>query len=210
MRTTSSVNRRYVNNRSYSKKDTVVFCEDEKSSYYYLEELIKEYRRGSQIELETVKGQNPKQIIDKAIEYRDDKNNKNIQHIFCVFDMDKIRRREISGFYEPQLNNYISKADNNNIKCIICDPKFEFYILLNFEETGTIDEMEIKNKLNIHFPNQNIDEIKKDKKLFAKLVRNKDCFFKAIERNERAFNNEYNRTNFFELIGFIIGKSKLS
>jgi hypothetical protein len=204
----SGMNRRHISNRSYSKKDTIVFCEDEKSSYFYLEELIKEYRRGSQIKLKTTKGQTPKQIIDVAIEYNDNKD-KGINHIFCVFDIDKIHRKEISDFYEIQLNEYINKAKNSNIKCIICDPSFEFYLLLNFEETNTIDEIEINNKLKGYFSNQrDIGKIKNDSKLFAKLVRNKDYLDKTIERNEKTFNNKHNKTNFFELVRFIIEKGE--
>jgi hypothetical protein len=196
--------RQVLKQRYIYKKDTIILCEDEKSSYYYLKELVKEYRRGSVIDVRTTKGKAPKQMIDSAIEL---KNSKTVKGLYCVFDIDKIKRNELGNFHERELNAYIKKAYDNDVKCIVCDPNFEFYLLLNFEEINSVNENEIKNKLVGYFPGKNIEEIKSDGRLFAKLIRNKNNLVKAMERNERTFNNGNNRTNFFEIIRFIIKKS---
>ena len=106
-------------------KDILVVCEGQTEVNYFKAFNL---RLRFDVEFRDMKGQNPYQLVDEAL---DIKNKNSYGEVWCVFDMDMNKGgKEYSDF-----DAAIQKAKNNNLKVAYSNDAFELWFYLHFNYT---------------------------------------------------------------------------
>lgn len=199
--------------RRVLSKSIIVFCEDEKSSKMYLEELYKQYRNQESVfsfEKCPINGDYINMIESSLLKI--EKNEKEIKpnkykNKYIVVDLDRSRENSVQM---EKLRKFENIAEKNGVNIVYCDPNFEMYLLLHFEfccpeNVKTINQ-KLMNYINKTF-NKNIlrvDDIKKDISIFKKICSDMGKVKNAINNNKSINKNNNNKMNFYELVELII------
>lgn len=169
---------------SFRKTNEVILivCEGEKTEYNYLN-VLKDYLRipNAHIEIDNNSDSAPKSIVKYA---KARGKEKSFDYIYCVFDKDK----------HISFNMAIDEIKKtNNMRHIVSNPCFEYWILLHFEYTtksfgqnGGSPCQELINKcLETYLPNYqkkyDFNEIIETKLEFA--TNNSEQAYKNAEKN---------------------------
>jgi len=200
------------------KDKWVVFCEDEKSSLFYLQSLWRIHKdyKNIDIKFDHVPKNGSyadmvKPLPDK-IKKLEKENGKKYKNKYLIVDLDEMQSNKSKKL---QFDNMLNIAKENNIELIYCDPNFEMFILLHFELCAPTDKNCINDKV-INYINKkfqknikSIDDIKKDLDIFKKLCENSEMVKLAVKNNENICKNNSNKMNFCKLINFIISNATI-
>lgn len=167
----------------------VIICEGQKSEPNYISEFIKDFKSNrnlNKIKILPNHYTDPLNIVQQAVELKKD----GYDIVACVFDKDT----------HANFSNAIELARKKNIKTIISDPCFEFWILLHFKNTS--------RPFGGGTPCQ--DCIKELKKIpgFNNYQKGKDNIYSmtkmhintATQRAKKLQSLDSSKTNFFELL----------
>ena len=180
-------NSRKVNTRAIRKRFLIV-CEGTKTEPHYFESIKKLLPRGI-ITLDILRtGTNTLNIIDIAIEKRDEESRKakkcqvarEFDKVWAVFDKD--------SFSEERFNNAIFKAKENKINCAYSNEAFEIWYLLHFEYYNTAISRRQYGKLISQY-------------IGFKYTKNSKNMYEILNREgdeERAINNAKNLYNQYD------------
>lgn len=150
-RTTSSFSRKIGHRQP--RRHILIVCEGEKTEPDYFN-WIKKKLRLSTIEIKR-DIQDPLRIVKEACKSNPKKrksdklsDDDDDDEIWCVFDVENPTNN-------PNLDQAIKLADDNNIKLAISNPSFEFWYILHFECTDRefTDGNEAKKYLRQFIPN---------------------------------------------------------
>lgn len=185
------------------KDKQIIFCEDSKSLKIYLQELWKIYKDSHKntnfmIENPPTNGDYV-EIINSSInkiEQLEKEQEIKFKKKYLIVDIDKSRENKTQ---EDKFQKMVKIAKENNINLKYCDPNFELYLLLHFENCCLQDLKKINEKL-IKYINKEysksinaIDEVKKDSSIFKQICYNKEKIKQAIKYSE--YNTKYNDNN---------------
>ena len=177
-----------------NRPKVIIYTEDSKSSYTYLSELNKAKRSKFIISpIHKQCGGNPKKLIDEALKDYTSKieliGADNIAKCCVVFDLD----------INIAIENYQiakNKAEKDNIEVYVFDPNFEYYHINHFKKCYKNCNKELEK----HY-NKSLDKIKSEVRLYTNLAQNNVLMQNAINNCKV---NKDNRTNFYELMEFLI------
>lgn len=117
---------RSTNKKRVEKKAVLIALEDEKSSRYYFQSLVKDKGLSGQVIFATHRGSKPKEVLDTLNKHkREDKNKSKItpyEKKWIVIDRDSH-----DSFFET-----IKIAKENNICVAFSNESYELWLLLHF------------------------------------------------------------------------------
>lgn len=200
------------------KSKQIIFCEDSKSLRIYLQELRKNYKDRHEnidfmIENPPTSGDYIEMIKSsiKKIKQLEEERYIKFEKKYLVVDIDKSKENEIQKTKFQEMNTI---ANKNDIIPIYCDPNFELYLLLHFENCCLQNSREIDNKLIKHINKlynksiKKIDEIKSDNNIFKQICFNEEIIIQAIKHSEYNKSHNDNKTSLQDIIKEFINYGK--
>ena len=200
-------------NRTIKNKQ-IIFCEDGKSLRIYLQELWKKYRdnhNNTDFMIErTPTGGDYVEMINSSInkiKQLEKEQKIEFEEKYLIVDID---RSNENNEQENKFQAMVKIAKKNNINLKYCDPNFELYLLLHFENCCSQDSKKINEKLIKYINKQfgksikTIDEIKKDNSIFKRICHDEEEIIQAIKHSEYNKNDKDNRTNLQDIVKIFI------
>lgn len=127
------------------RKAVLIAFEDSKSSKYYFADLLRDKKlNGHVVLVDKDKGQDPKRVIEKLKEYKDNHPKVTFEYEWIVIDKD--------DWSPDKFNGTIEKARQIGICVAFSNDSYELWILLHFELiTRHTHRSELNSKLNTIF-----------------------------------------------------------
>ncbi len=125
------------------QKAILIALEDEKSSRYYFQALVKDKKLSGEIIFARHRGSNPTQVLNSLEKHKTEEQKKNRKAIYekewIVIDRDEF----------DDFSSAIKKAKENNICVAFSNESYELWLLLHFQLVSAhTDRKKLKSQLN--------------------------------------------------------------
>lgn len=157
-------------------KHILIALEDEKSSRFYMQKLVKDKNISAKIVFARHIGTDPKSVL-RAIQNFGDKNpDIKYEKAWIVIDKD--------SFSKDNFNGTINTARQKNICVAYSNECYELWLLLHFRDANKyMDRKEIRKELNQEFrENFNVDYEKSEANVYEMLIDKQDDAIKRAKR----------------------------
>jgi len=162
----------------------LIALEDEKSSRFYIKELIRDKNVAANVTFAEHIGSDPRSVLKAIKKFEDYNPNVKYEKAWLVIDRDSFDKHNFKGTLETARQKNICVAYSN--EC------YELWLLLHFKDvTSFRTRKELRSELNAEFKsNFNIEYEKSEKFVYGMLIdRQKEAIERAENLIKRAIND---------------------
>ncbi|WP_104712847.1 RloB family protein [Helicobacter cetorum] len=201
---------------SKKSKRVLIVCEGERlcSEHLYLS-LYKQKFKLESLDIEIVpcgKESDFVHVVSKALKFIDGSKDNPYSHVFCVADVDNDKKK--NKRVNTEIGNLKKKCGEQEVRAIISNPCFEYWILLHLHYTTAFfkDDKELKKEIDSRLKQEkcNMEYSKNNKKLYRVIVDKYETALKNAKQvckwhKDNGKNEDYPNpsTQLNELIGFL-------
>lgn len=171
---------RKVQKKRVQYKNILIALEDEKSSRYYIRELIKDKDIMANVVFAEHIGTDPGSVLAAIEKFKVDNPKIKFEKAWIVIDKDSFPKKIFKGTLQTARQRDICVAYSN--EC------YELWLLLHFKNvTGIKDRVQIKKELNAEFKKHfNLEYAKSEKHVYGMIIDRQDD---AIRRAKKLTKN---------------------